>query len=63
MNSERSFGKCETCDGVLWVCENHNDKPWGDTPLACDCGWGVAEPCDCNPFADLPPGFKIICSV
>lgn len=41
---------CKRCDSTGWVCENHNDRPWGegsDADNACSCGAG--EPCpDCN---------------
>ncbi len=41
---------CHVCDGGMWVCENHADRPWGGTSSrddACECGAGM--PCGaCN---------------
>lgn len=43
---------CTNCHDVLWVCESHPDRPWGDdaddgTP-DCDCG-NCGMPCPaCN---------------
>lgn len=52
---------CTICDDTLWVCENHRDKPWdGLSDRSCDCG-GAGEPCECNPDALMPPGFKVTC--
>jgi len=38
------------CEGTGWVCENHEDRPWGGistSKFACECGAGV--PCSiCN---------------
>lgn len=46
---------CEICKGVLWVCENHPDKPWDDSiEGGCECNAGM--PCGCNPMGALPPG-------
>lgn len=42
---------CETCRGMLWVCEDHPGKAWPDD---CDCGAGM--PCECNPTALPAPG-------
>jgi hypothetical protein len=48
--AEEKQGSCRNCGGVAWVCENHNDLPWGglsNHELACDCGAGA--PCGvCN---------------
>ncbi len=42
---------CQRCQGVEWVCENHDDKPWAkDKPDGCVCGAGVPCP-DCNDLA------------
>lgn len=41
---------CKNCDDTGWVCEAHEDRPWGGVSSradACDCGAG--SPCDvCN---------------
>lgn len=37
---------CQICKDQLWVCENHNDKPWNDGEPGC-CG-GAGSPCTCN---------------
>jgi hypothetical protein len=55
--------KCARCHDTGWVCENHDDRPWGDGPGACDCGAGMPSP-SCNvASADnrpgLPPGFVV----
>jgi hypothetical protein len=39
------------CKGTGWVCENHDSKPWGDSPGECKCGAG--KPCLCNPGATV----------
>ena len=40
--------RCKSCDGTGWVCEFHKDRPWGESPRACDCG-GAGAPCPaCN---------------
>lgn len=40
--------KCNNCDSMGWVCEEHPDIPW-DGPKACNCG-GAGMPClVCNP--------------
>ena len=46
---------CKTCKGLLWVCENHNDKPWNG-----DCCGGAGQPCDCNnnEIVEDPRGFE-----
>lgn len=55
--------RCETCDDVGWVCENHPYRPW-DGPRACTYG-GAGAPCpDCNSPAEgerprMPHGFKV----
>jgi hypothetical protein len=38
---------CERCDGTMWVCEKHRDRPWGgesSRPDACDCSPGAPCP-------------------
>lgn len=38
--------QCRNCGSTGWVCENHEDRPWGglsDDPVACECGAG--SPC------------------
>lgn len=43
------MSKCKRCDGTMWVCENHEDKPWAgesDRADACECGPGAGCP-DC----------------
>jgi len=49
---------CDICNDELWTCENHFNEPWPD----CGCP-GPGVPCVCNPDADLPPGFTVLCSV
>lgn len=49
--------ECLKCRGLLWVCENHPDKPWdidNEVGGGCDCGAGM--PCECNPMAMPIPG-------
>jgi hypothetical protein len=51
---------CWRCDGCLWVCEAHPERPW-EGPLACGCG-AAGSPCRiCNTVEPppLPPDFKI----
>lgn len=59
--------ECTVCEGAGWVCETHNERPWGgvsDSPFACDCGPGI--PCAaCNlPSENNPPrmapGFRVM---
>ena len=40
---------CGTCQGARWVCEDHPDRPWGNShPNSCRCG-GAGMPCRvCN---------------
>ncbi len=41
---------CRNCDGMGWVCENHQDRPWGgitDHLESCECGAGAPCPV-CN---------------
>lgn len=41
---------CNICKGVMWVCENHTNKPWdASEENGCECGAGV--PCVCNPHS------------
>jgi hypothetical protein len=54
---------CWRCDGCLWVCESHPERPWeGDR--ACGCG-AAGAPCPiCNPSDGekpprMPSGFKV----
>jgi hypothetical protein len=52
---DSSDPSCERCAGTGWVCEEHDDKPWGDMtgpwPTSCHCG-GAGKPCpECNPLA------------
>src|SRR5690242_20962853 len=52
--------KCIRCDGTRWVCEAHDDQPWGISADACTCG-APGMPCpDCNAGEPPrpPPGFK-----
>lgn len=53
---------CLRCEGVLWVCENHPEKPWDKTKdNGCDCGAG--DPCpDCNSgiVPENIPGMKVL---
>jgi len=37
---------CPRCNGSGLVCENHQDKEWGDMPSGCECGAGM--PCECH---------------
>ena len=48
---------CDICNGELWTCESHFNESWPD----CGCP-APGVPCVCNPDADLPPGFKVLCS-
>jgi hypothetical protein len=53
--------KCARCDDDRWVCEAHDERPWGTSPRACRCG-GAGMPCpSCNQSDPprMPPGFKI----
>lgn len=46
--------ECEFCEGTLWVCEEHHDKPFEHD----DCG-GAGDPCpECNDpdNPEMPPG-------
>jgi hypothetical protein len=60
--------KCARCRDTGWVCEDHDDRPWGrNGPGACDCGAGAPCP-NCNVPAPgtrprLPPGFRVDVSV
>jgi hypothetical protein len=52
---------CWRCDGCLWVCEAHRERPWlGEH--ACGCG-AAGMPCPiCNQTDNatepkMPPGF------
>jgi hypothetical protein len=54
---------CPNCASIGWVCENHRDRPWGDSSVskdASECGAGASCPV-CNVPAEgparLPPGF------
>src|SRR5215470_15163565 len=31
-------GECARCDDDRWVCEAHDNRPWGISPRACRCG-------------------------
>ena len=46
----KSAEVCANCDGGGWVCENHEDHPWGGTSSREDgCGCGAGAPCPvCN---------------
>ncbi len=46
---------CSICKGLLWVCENHTDKPWNG-----DCCGGAGQPCQCNDDVKNPRGFELI---
>ena len=50
--------ECDLCEDDMWICEQHQNKPWPHD----DCP-GPGEPCCCNPDAELPKGFEIICEV
>jgi len=49
---------CDICDGALWMCEEHEFEPWSHD----ECR-GAGVPCICNQTAEMPPDFKVICSV
>lgn len=51
---------CPVCKGEGWVCENHEDTPWGDGEGCCG---GAGMPCRCNPKGEFPPGTVLIWSV
>lgn len=38
---------CRICKGEGWVCEHHQDTPWGDGDGCCG---GAGAPCRCNPL-------------
>ena len=61
----RTQATCARCDNARWVCETHDDVPWGASSRACQCG-APGMPCpDCNPSAGpreppkMPPGFVV----
>ncbi|MEO8596430.1 MAG: hypothetical protein ABI759_24135, partial [Candidatus Solibacter sp.] len=58
----------KACGGTGWVCEDHDNKPWGDASTsddACHCG-GAGMPCPmCNPSdpdnpPKMPDGYRTI---
>jgi len=50
---------CPVCQGEMWVCENHMDKPWNDD--GCTCGAGAPCPeCNDGDVPEMPPGTRII---
>ena len=56
---------CPACEDMGWVCEDHDDRPWGIHPRACQCG-GAGMPCEaCNPSGgiDEPPAISPIARV
>lgn len=61
----RNGDACKTCGGELWVCENHESKPWNSD--GCECGAGMpcpkCNPCDDNHPPKMPPGTTVIWSV
>lgn len=48
---------CSTCNGELWVCEEHPDHPWQDGDGCCGAP-GI--PCKCNHKELMPPGTEIL---
>jgi len=50
---------CWQCDGCMWVCEAHPERPW-DGPVACGCGAAGARCPICNTVEspEMPPGFS-----
>ncbi len=50
---EESLGppnvECPSCEGEGWVCENHNDKTWGQGEGEGRCECGAGQPCRCRP--------------
>jgi hypothetical protein len=53
---------CKCCDGTGWVCENHQDRPWGDMSQrkdACNCGAGAPCPI-CNFGKESPPARELL---
>ena len=38
---------CALCNGDGWVCESHDDVPWGSGDSCCG---GAGMPCICNPL-------------
>ncbi len=58
VDAESGDASCRNCEDAGWVCENHQDRPWGGhsaSSLACDCGAGAPCPvCNrdmaCAPF-------------
>lgn len=59
MTAPAAMPTCQRCQGEMWVCENHMDRPWNDKPGGCMCGAGAPCP-DCNRDdpPKLPPGTK-----
>lgn len=58
---------CGNCSGVEWVCENHEDRPWGGLsadPMACECGAGAPCPVCNREMACVPylPSWRSISS-
>lgn len=58
---------CPVCEDAAWVCENHEDRPWGgvsDSPRACECGAGSPCPkcnqCDERTLPRGSPGEQVI---
>ncbi len=47
--------KCKLCEDQLIVCEDHQDKPWGDGESCCG-GAGMA--CICHPEYEKMMGKK-----
>lgn len=43
----RHFKSCLKCQDCLWVCENHNDKPWFGIVGGTECCGGAGELCEC----------------
>lgn len=64
--------KCARCDGEMWVCETHEDRPWDGTSSRADaCGCGAGKPChDCwtaegwsKQMTKIKADGRMICSV
>ena len=52
---------CKICRGTGWVCVDHPDQP----AFECEICHGEVEgmACECNPNAEMPPGFQTLASV
>lgn len=52
--------KCLCCKDTGWVCENHLDKPWGETGVEGSCNCGAGTNCSCNPDGNADGVFDAV---